>query len=86
MAHDQRIAIGGCLGDEVGGDGPGRDGVVLHEHWLAASLLELAAVSAREQIDEAARRSPNQNANGLVGIILRVPRLCRAYQRKRCER
>jgi hypothetical protein len=66
--HQQRVAVGRLLGDEVAGDVAVGAGAVLHHHRLAERLRQRRRHGARDLVGGAARREAHDHADRLVGI------------------
>src|SRR5262245_41092067 len=89
--EQERIAVGLGLGHELGADIAGGAGTILDHEGLTPSVAESLAVEARHQVDAAAWRKADQNANrsGRVAFfrLRRDARRCEGKERenKRAE-
>ena len=79
-AHQQRVAVGGALRDDVGADVAARAGPIVDQHLLREALGELLRDRARDDVGAAARRESDDEANRLGGVGLRRGRV-----RRRCR-
>jgi hypothetical protein len=66
--HQQRVAVGGCLGHGLGADVAARAGAIVYDHGNVEFLGELLAEHARQDVDARARRVRHDHANRTVRI------------------
>ena len=76
-SHQQRVAVGRRLGDEVGAEVAAGAGLVLDDEGLAERLAELRREGAREDVGRPAGRERHDDADRLVR-----PRALRARPRR----
>ena len=69
--EQQRIAVGGRLGDDVRTDRRTGAGLVVHDDALTESLRQLLGDHAHRPVDGASRRKRNDDADGSIRIALR---------------
>src|SRR5262249_27262420 len=66
----QRVAVRLAFRDEVGADRAGGARLVLDDDGLAEPLAHLLPDQPRHEIDAAARRKADDDADGMGGILL----------------
>src|SRR5258708_3896810 len=81
-AHEQRVAVGGGLGDIFGGDDALRTGLVLDDDRLAQSFGHLGRDHAHDDVVAAAGREADDDADRLVGKGALRLRGCRGQCRQ----
>jgi len=85
VAEQHRIAVGGRLGDVVGGDRPAGAAAVVDDKGLTEILAELAAQPACDVVLRAAGRERADDAHAALGpVVALCP--CRRRKRPRGER
>jgi hypothetical protein len=78
--HQQRVAVGLGLRRRAGADVAAGARPVHHHDGLAARLLQLAGIVARDQVGAAAGSKPGDDRDLLVGIV--ALRRCRRGERR----
>jgi hypothetical protein len=69
VLHEQRVAVGRRLGDEVGRDRGAGAGAVVDQDLLSHGGVELGADRARQHVGNAARRETQHQPDRLARII-----------------
>ena len=85
QAHQQRVAVGRRLGDDVVADDGAGAGAVIDHHLLAELLGEFLRDDAADDVGAAARRRRHDQPDRAVRVILR---LCAGHDgncREQCE-
>jgi len=72
LRHEQRVAVGSGLGDELEADVAAATRPVVDQHLLAPAHGEALRERAREDVGCTARSDRDDEAHGLRGIALRV--------------
>ncbi len=81
--HQQRVAVGRRLGDEVGADHAAAGGPVLNDDRLLQPLLQFLGDQPAGGVDAAARADRHDERNGARGVELRRSGNA-AWQRQEC--
>ena len=66
--HQQRVAVGHGLGDQLGGEIAARAGPIVDHHGLPKTLGELLAEKPPHRVIAAAGRKADNHADGFGGV------------------
>ena len=69
VGHEQGVAVGRGLGDDVGADDAARAAAVLDHHGLAEVFGERRHDAARDDVGAAAGRGGDDEADGFVRVL-----------------